>query len=229
VDPLVSQTGQAYEYAGGDPVNRGDPSGLAPPPSACLKYVRPFVPGNPPNTALENCVENAIGTGPGEASGPSGWDICRQSYSWWTCAVMLGDPLSPAASQFVDAYEESQDPCAGDWAIFGHLGAGIGLTAPFVLPVFGAAEGGASDLAAAWRGTNMTDDESFEYHYQVHGDGVTPEQYAQDARAWASHPTGTGTPVELADGTWGMRYRTPGGGPGGILDSSGNIITFWYR
>jgi hypothetical protein len=92
-----------------------------------------------------------------------------------------------------------------------------------------AAEGGANDLAAGWRGTNMTDDESFEYHYQVHGDGVTPEQYAQDARAWASHPTGTGTPVELADGTWGMRYRTPGGGPGGILDSSGNIITFWYR
>jgi hypothetical protein len=92
-----------------------------------------------------------------------------------------------------------------------------------------AAEGEANDLAAGWRGTNMTDEESFEYHYQVHGDGVTPEQYAQDARAWASHPTGTGTPVELADGTWGMRYRTPGGGPGGILDSSGNIITFWYR
>ncbi|HEY5709637.1 MAG TPA: RHS repeat-associated core domain-containing protein [Solirubrobacterales bacterium] len=29
VDPLVMQTGEAYSYAGDDPVNRGDPSGLA--------------------------------------------------------------------------------------------------------------------------------------------------------------------------------------------------------
>ena len=83
--------------------------------------------------------------------------------------------------------------------------------------------------ATGWRGTNMTDEESFAYHFSKHGDGRTAEQYARDALAWAKNPTGTGTEVRLADGTTGTRYRTPGGGPGGILDSNGNIITFWYQ
>ncbi|MDQ1629645.1 MAG: hypothetical protein QOI54_3389 [Actinomycetota bacterium] len=91
------------------------------------------------------------------------------------------------------------------------------------------AAGEEADLVSGWRGTNMTDQESFDYHYAEHGGGVTREQYAQDARDWASNPTGNGTSVPLKDGTTGVRYRTPGGGPGGILDSDGNIVTFWYR
>ena len=30
-------------------------------------------------------------------------------------------------------------------------------------------------------------------------------------------------------GTLTLRYRTPGGGPGGVLDTDGHIISFWYR
>ena len=82
---------------------------------------------------------------------------------------------------------------------------------------------------SGFRGTNMSDEESFNFHYGKHSGGVSPEQYAQDAQAWAANPSGAGTSVRLADGTQGMRYRTPGGGPGGILDGNGNIITFWYR
>jgi hypothetical protein len=101
---------------------------------------------------------------------------------------------------------------------------------PFVISRtdFRAAEEGGSQLASGWRGTNMSDEDSFNYHYGKHGAGKTPQQYAQDARDWAANPTGAGTPVRLTDGTTGVRYRTPGGGPG-ILDSHGNIVTFWYR
>jgi RHS repeat-associated protein len=92
----------------------------------------------------------------------------------------------------------------------------------------GAALTAGGGLANGWRGTNMSAEEAFNYHYGKHGQGVTPEQYAQDAANFAANPPGTGTPVKLADGTWGVRYRTPGGGPGGILDANGNVISFWY-
>ncbi len=75
----------------------------------------------------------------------------------------------------------------------------------------------------------MSDAESFAYHYAKHGGGASPEEYANDARTWASNPSGIAKPVPLQDGSSGFSYRTPGGGPGGILDSSGNIISFWYR
>jgi hypothetical protein len=80
-------------------------------------------------------------------------------------------------------------------------------------------------------GTNMSDEESFNYHYGRHGkpEGVSPEQYASDAKAWKANPAGSPADVPLADGSTGSRYRTPGGGPGGILDSNGNIVTFWYH
>lgn len=78
-----------------------------------------------------------------------------------------------------------------------------------------------------WRGTNMSDDESFDYHYAKHGAGMSPEDYASAARAWAANPAGEATPVDFADGSQGLRFRTPGGGPGGILDTAGKIISFW--
>jgi hypothetical protein len=85
----------------------------------------------------------------------------------------------------------------------------------------------ASSLSNGRRGTNMSDDESFAYHYGAHGDAQSPEEFAASAAAWAQNPAGIGTPVGLADGTPGLRYRTPGGGPGGILDELGHIVTFW--
>ena len=42
-------------------------------------------------------------------------------------------------------------------------------------------EGGGSSLWDDWQGTNMSDEESFNYHYAQRGDGQTAEQYAQDA------------------------------------------------
>jgi hypothetical protein len=92
-----------------------------------------------------------------------------------------------------------------------------------------AVEDAGSSFAKGWRGTNMSTDESFGYHYGKRGAGRSPEEYAQDARNWANDPTGVGRPVRLADGSPGVVYRTPGGGPRGILDSSGNIVSFWYR
>jgi hypothetical protein len=88
------------------------------------------------------------------------------------------------------------------------------------------------DLGKGWRATSFGDEAaSFEYHFSKHGvaTGVTRQQYADDALRWARNPAGTGKPVQLKDGTAGLRYRTPGGGPGGILDGDGNIITYWYR
>lgn len=88
------------------------------------------------------------------------------------------------------------------------------------------------DLGKGWRATSFGDEAaSFEYHFSKHGvaAGVTRQQYADDALRWARNPAGTGKPVQLKDGTEGLRYRTPGGGPGGILDNDGNIITYWYR
>ncbi|WP_370246878.1 hypothetical protein [Nocardioides sp.] len=87
-------------------------------------------------------------------------------------------------------------------------------------------------LGQGWRATSFGDEAaSFEFHFGKHGveAGVTREQYAQDALNWARNPAGTGKLIQLKDGTEGLRYRTPGGGPGGITDLDGNIITSWYR
>ncbi|MGH3432648.1 MAG: hypothetical protein ACRDQB_07415, partial [Thermocrispum sp.] len=82
---------------------------------------------------------------------------------------------------------------------------------------------------SGWRGTNVSKEDSFDYHYAKHGNNVSREQYARDATQWADNPVGSRTSVTLRDGSPGWRYRTPGGGPGGILDQGGNIITFWYQ
>lgn len=84
-------------------------------------------------------------------------------------------------------------------------------------------------LTAGWRGTNMTVEESFAYHFEKHGAGRTPEQYTQDARAWAAKRAGKSTPAKLKDGSPGVTYRTRSGEPSGTLDMNGNIITFRYK
>ncbi len=52
-------------------------------------------------------------------------------------------------------------------------------------------------------------EESIAIHYAKHGAGAMEAEYDAAARAWAAGPTGTGTPVQLADGSWGVRYRAP--------------------
>jgi hypothetical protein len=39
----------------------------------------------------------------------------------------------------------------------------------------------------------------------------------------------SGKPIRLEDATSGLRYGTHGSGPGGILDTDGDIIAFWYQ
>lgn len=81
-----------------------------------------------------------------------------------------------------------------------------------------------------FRGTNMSDEASFQYHYDEHGlpAGVTPARYLSDAQSWARNPSGVGKRVELRNGEFGTRYR-PNNAPGGIMDLAGDIISFWYR
>lgn len=103
----------------------------------------------------------------------------------------------------------------------------------------GAADGGSEILADAsgdelaggngFRGIgDNTDDESFEYHYAKHANGVSRQQYAKDAQDFARNPTGKQTDVTLRDGSRGVKYRTPGA-PGGIFEQDGNAISFWYK
>jgi RHS repeat-associated protein len=100
-----------------------------------------------------------------------------------------------------------------------------------LVKVFGATfmEAVNPSLTSGWAGTNMSTEESFAYHFARHGAGHTIEEYAEAAQRWAENPAGVGQRVTLADGTVGMRYRTPGGGPGGILNAAGKIISFWYK
>ena len=149
------------------------------------------------------------------------------SLSTWQCLAATFVPPYAAYLGYMNEASAVENGC-GFWQSFeiGITQGGPPLVASGLIAAGPFAET-ASDLAAGWRGTNMTDQEAFAYHYATHGDGLTPLQYAQEARAWAANPSGPGTRVQLADGSWGIRYRTPGGGSGGILDSNGNIVTFW--
>ena len=226
VDPAVDQTEAPYAYVSGDPVNGVDPIGLG-----CI-------------LGIACGAQGAIGTAWGEVNPFSSTNYFRQSAENGGIAasiVRYADPAYLAVSGYVGAYDAWENGCPlstvfGD-ALSGTVGALGTVAFGYDAVLFGrgfiegwnAAEQGGSKFAAGWRGTNMSDEDSFNYHFGKHGAGTTPEQYAQAARDWAANPTGIGTPVKLADGTTGMRYRTPGGGTGGILDSNGNIVTFWYR
>lgn len=48
----------------------------------------------------------------------------------------------------------------------------------------GAVFAGDASLWDGWRGTNMSDEQSFQYHYEKQGKRVSPQQYADDARAF---------------------------------------------
>ncbi len=84
-------------------------------------------------------------------------------------------------------------------------------------------------VVGGWRGTNMSAPQSFGYHYAAHGAGMTEAEYDAAAQAWAQAPTGVSKSIQLADGSWATKWQTPGGGPGGIVDANGNIITYWTK
>jgi RHS repeat-associated protein len=87
------------------------------------------------------------------------------------------------------------------------------------------------DTTNGWRGTNMTAEQSMNYHWDKHGKnrGVSREQYLADAAAWArTVDPMMGTPTKLQDGSTGYIIRVKNS-PGGIIDGNGNIISFWYK
>ncbi|MGO4587132.1 hypothetical protein AB4Z38_25115 [Arthrobacter sp. 2RAF6] len=147
-----------------------------------------------------------------------------------------GGIASVALSRLGDNIEgKDPGPISGDDFLMMGMGVVPGGGPLGELGRLGKAAKSADELARfgrGWRATSFGDEaSSFEYHFGKHGveTGVTREQYAQDALNWARNPEGTGKAIQLKDGTEGLRYRTPGGGPGGITDRDGNIITFWYR
>jgi RHS repeat-associated protein len=81
-----------------------------------------------------------------------------------------------------------------------------------------------------WRGIGRTDEESQILHHERHGAGRTFEQYINDSYDWQRTipDPRSGELTRLNDRTQGYRHRDPAGGPGGILDGNGCIITFWY-
>jgi hypothetical protein len=88
-------------------------------------------------------------------------------------------------------------------------------------------------VANSWSGYTSAED-SFSYHYNKHGapHGVTPEQYAEDAANWAASNPARGANSsrwDMGDGTFGVKYTTPGGGKGGIIGPDGKIVSFWYN
>jgi hypothetical protein len=58
---------------------------------------------------------------------------------------------------------------------------------------------------------------------------MTEGEYDAAAQSWASATAGVSKPIQFADGSWGPKWQTPGGGPGGIVDADGNIITYWTK
>ncbi|WP_435610722.1 polymorphic toxin-type HINT domain-containing protein [Streptomyces sp. C10-9-1] len=90
-------------------------------------------------------------------------------------------------------------------------------------------------LEAVWMSPNKTLADSFTEHYKKHAKafGKTEQEYQADAQAWLeSNPARQHLDsdlIELADGTQGARYRTPGGkGPGGIIKNR-KLVSFWYN
>jgi RHS repeat-associated protein len=101
------------------------------------------------------------------------------------------------------------------------------------IPLIGCQEkGDPDDPTSGWRTTNFADTTaSIDYHYAKHGllNGVSRAQYASDAVAWAGRQNiGNGVRVTLRDGSTGFRIREPGK-PGGIIDDTGKVVTFWYK
>jgi hypothetical protein len=230
-DPDVAETGQPYAYAADDPVDNVDPLGLCNNPSEIGYY-----PGACATTGAGALKAEAYIQG--HAGSSWGWSFTQALHSEANYAAGVANGLVSTVTfgqvNVPEPYCDALSWAYGTGTGFGIAGSlvGGGVVAGTISGAAGAADAadeGSSGLADGWRGTNMTDEESFDYHYGAHGAGETPEQYAQDAREWAANPAGAGSPVTLADGSAGTVFRTAGGGPGGILDSSGNIISFWYR
>jgi hypothetical protein len=123
----VDETDQAYGYTGGDPVIGTDPTGMND-GGVPLAQQR--------NNYVEYCDTH---------NDPVACGSCPPGTSGWNCFVAEWDPLYSVLTNTAAAYGQSQEQCAGNWAIFGHsLVAAAGLGAFFVGGIGGAAEEGVS-------------------------------------------------------------------------------------
>jgi RHS repeat-associated protein len=207
VDPLDTETGAAYYYAEDDPTTFSDPTGLD---SWCVVLIPGGLAG--PGCAPPPSIPNPL---PGVAHA-----IGQLASGAWQDVKSIGNAIgSLLFSSASGPNPEDEDQCAPEGA--------NGPEGP--VDNADATEDTAGSLWDDWQGTNMSDEDSFNYHFATHGDGRTAAQYSQDASNWAENPAGSGTEVKLANGETGIRYRTPGGGPGGILTQGGKIVTFWYH
>lgn len=90
-----------------------------------------------------------------------------------------------------------------------------------------------TDLADVWMSPNRTLADSFDAHFKKHAQplGRTEVEYQADAKARIESNLArqrlNSSRVDLADGTKGVKCRTPVGGPGGIV-KDGKLVTFWY-
>jgi hypothetical protein len=115
VDPALATTDQAYAYAGGDPVNRTDPTGMGGAGgggghgvavAACQRE-------NPPGSAaLQQCVNEVQ-----NARSRPNVGVGNCPYSTWDCFVMTYDPAFWALYGSYNAYQPAQDPCSSNLAI----------------------------------------------------------------------------------------------------------------
>ena len=121
VDPLVDETGQAYAYAGDDPVNNSDPSGDITCPS--------FVPGCGVVTDAQNAVSHAYTS-----------VTTSSAYTWFNENL---NPAYLALTGYYNEWEATENGCG--------LGTELGYGAEGVAGVAGSlaiAGGGAGALEA---------------------------------------------------------------------------------
>jgi RHS repeat-associated protein len=157
-----------YQYVGSDPIDGTDPSGLLCFSLTCIEH------------GISHVVHTFTGAGRGLLEGTVGFFDCYSG--GLTNAVRSATGL--AQPDFSSGSYEGG--CAG--GVAGALltpgdeeAAGLDAGEDVV-------EDTGISLEQSWRGTNMSDEDSFNYHYAKHGDGNSPEQYAQDAEDWASNP-----------------------------------------
>ncbi len=72
-------------------------------------------------------------------------------------------------------------------------------------------------------------DDTIAYHWKKHGEGNSLTQYTKDAENLFANNKGLGKPINLRDGTTGIKIKLGKGKPFGIYTSDGKIISFGYR
>ena len=118
IDPLVATTGQPYQYAGDDPVNNSDPSGL------CNSQ------GNGNAWDLFN---------PWSSNNPIRCSVQKNPNSA-TTQILEANPAYQAIQHGYDAYSLAQSPCSSNWDIAWQSTQALFWSAVTVATAYGGAE-----------------------------------------------------------------------------------------